>query len=291
MSWKILRILTTNACNYNCLYCHNEGQLSDDARKNLSFEQFERVMKNIGDTGINEIRFSGGEPLCNKATIDMIEWVDKNTDCEVGLATNGSLITEAIAKRLAKTRVMVTVHLPATTQQNYFKVTGGDKQNFDRCLALFDRYAINYSFNSVLCPATIDNLEGVINYSVAHGKRLKLLPYLERDFKNFSAAVMKNLFERFKNFDGEKIRDELNGITWWKFPNGAAIKLLDSPCYEKNIFKCRAYGEIRLLPDLQLQTCIFGRSVNLKNFNDLKKILDELWDNFQACPPKEARKF
>ena len=288
MSWKILRILTTNACNYRCLYCHNEGQLSTSSRKDLSFEQFERVMEKIVGSDIQEIRFSGGEPLLNKATIDMIEWVDKNTDCEVGLATNGSLMTEPIIKRLAKTRVMVTLHLPATNSQSYLRVTNGDKKNFDKCIAFFDSYGINYSFNSVLYPATIDNLGAVINYSVACGKRLKLLPYLEKDFKNFSAATMVNLIERFKTFDGQKARDELNGITWWKFPNGAAIKLLDSPCYESSISKCRAYGEIRLLPNLELQTCIFGQSVKLNTLDNLKELLNELWDKFQACPPKEA---
>ena len=291
MSWNILRVLTANVCNYCCLYCHNEGQSVATEKKYLSFEQFKRVMKKISGSTISEIRFSGGEPLINKDTIDMIEWVDRNTNCEVGLATNGSLITESLAARLATTRVMVTMHFPAINPENYFKITGGDKKFFDKCIELFDRYEIDYSFNYVLYPNTIENLDDVINYSVARGKRLKLLPYLEHDFKNFSADMIKNIGERLKKFDVQKTRDEINGITWWKFQNGAAIKLLDSPCYEKNIVKCRAYGEIRLLPSMELQTCIFGRSLKLNEDDDLNKILDELWDNFRACPQlKEARK-
>lgn len=286
MSWKILRILTANVCNYRCLYCHNEGQRFGTERNFLSFEQFERVMKKVVGSTIREIRFSGGEPLINKSTIDMIEWVDRNTDFEVGFATNGSLTDEALVRRLAKTRVMVTLHFPATEAQSYFKITGGDKKNFNRCVELFDSYAIDYSFNCVLYPATIDNLDDVINYSVARGKRLKLLPYLEQGFKNFSANMMATFDERLKNFCGQKFRDEVNGITWWKFPNGAAIKLLDSPCYERNIFKCRAYGEIRLLPDLELQPCIFGQSVKFDDADNFNDVLDALWDKFQACPPQ-----
>ena len=37
--WKILRILTTNQCNYRCLYCHNEGQIKDDYKENLPFDE------------------------------------------------------------------------------------------------------------------------------------------------------------------------------------------------------------------------------------------------------------
>lgn len=286
MSWKILRVLTTNTCNYRCRYCHNEGQPVVKDKKELSFEQFRCVMERIKDSGIREIRFSGGEPLINKDTLDMIEWVDKNTDYEVGLATNGSLVTELHAARLAKTRVMVTLHLPAVHSEKYFAVTCADKKNFDTCVELFDSYGIDYSFNSVLYPATIENLDAVINYSVSRGKQLKLLPYLEHDFKNYSAIAMTAIDERLKEFNGRKKRDEFNGITWWKFPNGAKIKLIDSPCYEKNISKCRAYAEIRLLPSLELQTCIFGQGVKLSDIDNLKMILDELWDKFKVCPQR-----
>lgn len=289
MPWKILRVLTTNACNYRCLYCHNEGQPTAKEKKELTFEQFQCVMEKITGSGIREVRFSGGEPLLNKATLNMIEWVDRNTDYEVGLATNGSLVTESFAARLAKTRVMVTLHLPAVKSENYSAVTCADKRNFDKCVELFDNYGINYSFNSVLYPATIENLDAVINYSITRGKQLKLLPYLEHDFKNFSAVTINGMDERLKSFNGKKTRDEFNGITWWRFPNGAAIKLIDSPCYGKDISKCRAYAEIRLLPSLELQTCIFGQSVKLNGVDNIKEILDELWNKFQACPQRLRR--
>jgi len=25
--WKIIRILTTDTCNFDCVFCHNEGQV------------------------------------------------------------------------------------------------------------------------------------------------------------------------------------------------------------------------------------------------------------------------
>lgn len=279
MSWKILRVLTTDACNYACIYCHNEGQPAVDTKTHLKFEQFKSVVEKIKGTDIEELRFSGGEPLLNPSTVEMIEWSDANTNYEIGLATNGSLLDASTAKRLASTRVMVTLHLPSISPRGYRDVTGRNFENFERCVALFDDNSIDYSFNHVLHPDTSDNLDGVIEYVLAHGKRLKLLPYIERGFNNFSEEILARLDEKIRG--GEKISDEVNGLTWWHFPNGACVKLVNSPCYSRNMSVCRAYGELRLLPNLRLQNCIFGSSVPLSI--DVEKQFKKLWDDFKVC--------
>ena len=292
MSWKILRILTTDTCNYHCLYCHNEGQTVSKQPRMLSLNQFKFVMEQLHVTEIQEVRFSGGEPLMNEFTVDMIEWVDANTNYEVGLATNGSLLTENLAQRLSKTRVMVTLHLPSQSPRNYRHITGGELQRLKNCIALLEKYKIDYSFNYVLYPKTINNLDEVLNYSLRCGKRIKLLPYIERGFKNFSAEIMKQIDLMVGQFDCVKEYDENNGITWWKFVNGAVIKMIDSPCYERSISKCRNYAELRLLPDLRLQSCIFGTPEFLKDADNLPKKMDELWLYFNSCPrSQEAAKF
>ena len=53
----------------------------------------------------------------------------------------------------------------------------------------------------------IENLDDVINYfiTITRGKQLKLLPYLEHDFKNFSAVTMTSIEERLKSFNGKKL--------------------------------------------------------------------------------------
>ena len=168
--------------------------------------------------------------------------------------------------------------------RNYYNVTGCDIQKLKKCIELFDKYNINYSFNYVLYPNTIDNLDDVINYSINHKKRIKLLPYIERDFKKFSSEIIKQINIKMKNFECVKKYDNINGITWWTFSNDAVIKMIDSPCYSRDIHKCRNYAEIRLLPDLNLQSCIFGDYSILDNVDDISKKMEELWDKFNACP-------
>ena len=107
----------------------------------LTYDKFVEIMNYLRLSDFQEIRFSGGEPLCNIDTIRMIEWVNEHTEWEVGLATNASLITEELAERLGKTRVMLTVHLPGIANEEYFNVTKvNDQKDFFNNISFMDIY-------------------------------------------------------------------------------------------------------------------------------------------------------
>ena len=69
------------------------------------------------------------------------------------------------------------------------------------------------------------------------------------------------------------------------FGDNGAVKIIESPCYKKNIQLCREYGEIRLLPDLSLMNCIFGKPIQTEKLSD-DEILDvfySLFSNMTSC--------
>ena len=281
--WKILRILTTNQCNYQCLYCHNEGQEKLDASKSLTFDDFLKVEEAIRGSGFQEIRFSGGEPLINPETIRMIEWLNAHTEYEIGLATNGSMVTEEIARRLGNTRTLVTMHLPAMRGDEYKRVTGNGKEAFFKAIDQFERYQVQHSFNYVLYPNSINNLEDVVNYVAENGKRVKLLPFIEEGFHGYS----KDIIESIKaSMDAKSIKREesvMAGIISWTLAGGGRVKLLNSPCYDHSIERCREYGELRLLPNLSLQKCIFDKAtVSVRNMtvDEIRETITDLWNSF-----------
>ncbi|WP_438525894.1 radical SAM protein [Cetobacterium sp.] len=285
-----MRILTTNKCNYRCIYCHNEGQEIKTQSQMLSFENFEKIMYQVKKTSINEIRFSGGEPLMNNKTIDMIEWVDKNTNLEVGLATNGSLINDEIAKRLAKTRVLITLHLPGIGESDYKEVTQGEWKQFNEVILLLDKYKVEYSFNYVLSPESFKNLDNVLKFIEKTKKRVKLLPYIENQFLNLSEILMKDVTEKLDKISLKKDVDFESGIIWWKLKTNGEVKLLNTPCYSKNIKTCKNYGEIRLLPNLKLQKCIFNSEIiDIENIEKLDEILKNCWESFSGCYMEETK--
>ena len=283
-SWNILRVLTTNACNYRCIYCHNEGQVEKNS-KIIDLNQFIRIYKIAEQVGINEVRFSGGEPLINPNTICMIEWLNQNSNVEIGLATNGSLVTEEIAKRLGNTRTMVTLHFPSVGNEKYHYVTGQNWQLFLQCVDAFDNFGVDYSFNFTLFPEIIDSLDKVVEYVISKGKRVKLLPYLDSSFRNLSESLIREIFTKLDLQDNEYIYVKEAGYSLWEYKNKGCVKLIDSPCYKKDIDLCKTYGEIRLLPDLSLMNCIFGNSISVsgKTDEEIYSLFIDMFESMKKC--------
>ena len=289
MSWKILRILTTNACNYKCPYCHNEGQKLNNKKRELSFDDFKLVIEAALKSGINEIRLSGGEPLTNKSTLDMINWIDCNTKVELGLATNGILLTESTIKDLKETRILITIHLPSISPKTYFRLTGGSIEKLFYNISLLDKYKIKHSFNYVYHEETYKELNSVINYTIKARKQLKILPFISHDFIGNIDSIKTTIGAILTKHQSQLHDDKISGITWWHVNNGATIKLVNTPCYNYDIDKCKYYSEIRLLPDLNFQRCIFDKSIHV-NKDCVYDQLNELFNTFNICPLYNQRK-
>ena len=87
----------TNACNLNCKHCYQRAgkQTSDE----LTIEEQLQVVEEMVETGVVAIAFSGGEPLVSRDFYEVATKA-KEEGMYVALATNGTLITERIAKKL-----------------------------------------------------------------------------------------------------------------------------------------------------------------------------------------------
>ena len=88
----------TKQCNLRCKHCYaNAGPRP--APDELTLEQKLEVLKQLDEAGVAAISFSGGEPLINKDFWRVAEEAAK-TGMYISIATNGTLITESIAKKL-----------------------------------------------------------------------------------------------------------------------------------------------------------------------------------------------
>lgn len=98
-------ILTNYTCNFKCIYCYSaEGR----SKKQIEFDKIKVLIDYLFCSGKEQknpyiINFSGGgEPLLSfeliKRTVNYIEQVnqDRNYIYNIGLVTNGSLITSEI---------------------------------------------------------------------------------------------------------------------------------------------------------------------------------------------------
>lgn len=111
-------ILANYTCNFKCIYCYSASGRSS---KQIEFEKIKAVIDYLFCSGKKQsnpyiINFSGGgEPLLSfdliKQTVDYIEHVNegKNYIYNVGLVTNGSLITSEIIDYLQNKKVDMAV--------------------------------------------------------------------------------------------------------------------------------------------------------------------------------------
>lgn len=294
--WKILRVLTTNACNYKCVFCHNEGQEKFVGTNSefLKFDDFKTIVEALEDSGLKEVQFSGGEPFMNPETIKMIEWLNQNTNLEIGCATNTQFFNDEIIQRLAATRICLHIQFPTLDRTKFLSITKSDLyDNLMLNLKKLKIQKVSFSLNYVLLTPSISDFQNLLPFLFENEISLKLLPYVnERTLK-------QNEFQKdilpFLDSISYKFENQNNGsLKWWlQTPQGSAItiKYINSPCFKFEFDICKNYAEIRLTPSLEIQSCLINAEGNLKldtslngsSKEKIKELFEHSWKNFTHC--------
>lgn len=88
----------TKACNLKCKHCY-EDAMAKPAPDELTTQEAFKVIDEFASAGVVAIAFSGGEPLMRKDFFEVANYAAKK-DFYVSVATNGTLITKEVAKKL-----------------------------------------------------------------------------------------------------------------------------------------------------------------------------------------------
>lgn len=97
--------LTYN-CSEKCIHCYNEGATRNDEetshrgnRKELSLEEYKRLIDELYDQGLTKVCLSGGDPFSKPIAWDIIDYL-YNKGIAFDIFTNGQRIVKDV-KRLA----------------------------------------------------------------------------------------------------------------------------------------------------------------------------------------------
>jgi MoaA/NifB/PqqE/SkfB family radical SAM enzyme len=127
--WEI-----TCRCNLRCIMCYTDCfNRPDWVREELTTEAIRRIMDELAEAGCIELGLTGGEPLARPDFFEIYEHA-KMSGFLVTLLTNGTLITEEVADRLAALppdRVEISLH--GMTERTFDRVTRG-RGSFARCM-------------------------------------------------------------------------------------------------------------------------------------------------------------
>lgn len=122
-------------CNLNCIHCYNNLPAGDKKtrRRELTYEEYCRILDQITDEGCLWTLLTGGEILVRKDFLDIYTYAKKK-GLLVTLFTNGTLITPEIADYLTDWRPFsVEISLYGFTKETYEAITRVPG-SYERCM-------------------------------------------------------------------------------------------------------------------------------------------------------------
>lgn len=122
-----LRLLITNRCNMNCIYCYADGGNYNLPESDMNIETMKETVKLFYEKYdyINQISFFGGEPLCNFNLIrDTVIYIRKYCLDKLrklpsfSFVTNGTLLTDEIINFIKENNISVIISLDGPKEVN-----------------------------------------------------------------------------------------------------------------------------------------------------------------------------
>jgi MoaA/NifB/PqqE/SkfB family radical SAM enzyme len=134
---EIVQIESTNLCNAKCVFCPR-----DDMHRRqgvMSMELFRKVVDECADLGITHVRVHNyGEPFLDRHLIDKVRYAKQKGIAEVGMISNGSLITETVARNMIEAGLdAINISVDASGKDVFERTRVG--LNYDKVIANIER--------------------------------------------------------------------------------------------------------------------------------------------------------
>lgn len=115
-------IIVTNKCNLKCMMCDFWKDASA-AADGISLEEFRRIFKDLKQSGVTTIQFTGGEPFLRSDLIEILRSA-KRTGLRTVVVNNGTLINEKNVLEFARNVDLVYVSLDAPEKDQHEDIRG-----------------------------------------------------------------------------------------------------------------------------------------------------------------------
>jgi MoaA/NifB/PqqE/SkfB family radical SAM enzyme len=134
---EIVQIESTNICNAKCVFCPRD----DMARKQgiMDMDLFTKVVDECVELGIEHVRMHNyGEPFVDRALVEKVRYAKKKGVPQVGMISNGSLITEEAARGMIEAGLdAINISVDASGKEVFERTRVGLK--YDKVIANVER--------------------------------------------------------------------------------------------------------------------------------------------------------
>ena len=179
-----VRVSLTDRCNFDCVYCHNEG-LGDTrgpmapADDEMSTDDVVRFLEVAAEFDVDSVKFTGGEPMLRE---DLEEIVRRTPDgMETSLTTNGTFLPGRAAELADAGLERVNVSQDALSPEAFKQVTKSSA--YDDVMAGIDA-ALEagldpVKLNMVVFERTAGYVPEMVDHVAANeGLQLQLIEYM-----------------------------------------------------------------------------------------------------------------
>jgi len=170
-AWEV-----TGACNLRCIHCH--AQSGRPAEDELTTEEAKRFIDELAE--VDEFRmlvYTGGEPLVRPDIFDLLEHSKKAGFANV-IATNGTLITYDLAKRLKKAGVVgAAISLDSSERSVHNRIRSNEKA-FElamRGIEAIRKAGILLQINTTAMEYNFDTLDELVGLADMYGSGIMLM--------------------------------------------------------------------------------------------------------------------
>jgi cyclic pyranopterin phosphate synthase len=179
-----VRVSLTDRCNFDCVYCHNEG-LGDTRGPmaprdhEMSTDDVVRFLEVAREFDVDAVKFTGGEPLLRQ---DVEEIIRRTPDgMEVSMTTNGTMLPGRAEALVDAGLERVNISQDALDRETFKQVT--QAAAYDAVMegvdAALDAGLAPVKLNMVVFEQTAGYVPEMVDYVAANeGLRLQLIEYM-----------------------------------------------------------------------------------------------------------------
>jgi len=179
-----VRVSLTDRCNFDCVYCHNEGlgdtrgpmEAQDDE---MSADDIVRFLEVAAEFDVDSVKFTGGEPMLRD---DLEEIIRRTPDSmEVSMTTNGTYLPGRAEGLVDAGLERVNVSQDALDPEAFAEITksGAYEKVMEGVEAALDAGLDPVKLNMVVFEHTAGYVEGMVNHVAENdGLQLQLIEYM-----------------------------------------------------------------------------------------------------------------
>jgi sulfatase maturation enzyme AslB (radical SAM superfamily) len=134
---EIVQIESTNICNAKCVFCPRDEMQRRQGI--MTVELFRKIVDECADLGITHIRMHNyGEAFMDRRLVEKVRYAKQKGIREVGMISNGSLITEPVARGMIEAGLdAINISVDASGKEVFEATRIGLK--YDKVIANIER--------------------------------------------------------------------------------------------------------------------------------------------------------